>query len=244
MSTATLNLDALWANYRRSGTDDARNAIAERHLDTVGRIAAKMIRRCPKTVDVEDLISWGTVGLMKAIRSFDPDRRVAFTTWASTRIRGEILDQIREHSPLSRLMARRVDQINNFRDRFLQDNDREPSDEETHLACGAKVIADADAARPTGSMEIALKENDLESLVPMVNLVEDHRELDPYTRAAVNDLIDFASRRLKLTEAIIIKSYFIDGMTIKAIGEEILNRSESRAFQLLNVAIEKLRAAA
>jgi len=83
-----------------------RSAAVEPHLPLVATIARAMGRRLPPTVEVDDLINDGVLGLMDALRRYDPQRRVGFTTYAGHRIRGAILDGLRKRDPLPRAYRR------------------------------------------------------------------------------------------------------------------------------------------
>jgi RNA polymerase sigma factor FliA len=79
-----------------------RDRLIEQNLDYARRLAARMARRLPRSVDVEELESDAFLGLMRAAAGFDPGRGVAFTTYASTRINGAMLDGLRERAHVPR----------------------------------------------------------------------------------------------------------------------------------------------
>ncbi len=96
-----------------------QSAAVEPHLPLVAAIARAMGRRLPPTVEVDDLINDGVLGLMEALRRYDPQRRVGFTTYAGHRIRGAILDGLRRRDPLPRAYRRRQKTEPNHRVQFL-----------------------------------------------------------------------------------------------------------------------------
>lgn len=83
-----------------------KSAAVEPHLPLVAAIARAMGRRLPPTVEVDDLINDGVLGLMEALQRYDPHRRVGFATYAGHRIRGAILDGLRRRDPLPRAYRR------------------------------------------------------------------------------------------------------------------------------------------
>lgn len=83
-----------------------KSAAVEPHLPLVAAIARAMGRRLPPTVEVDDLINDGVLGLMEALQRYNPQRRVVFATYAGHRIRGAILDGLRRRDPLPRAYRR------------------------------------------------------------------------------------------------------------------------------------------
>ncbi len=86
--------DALWERYRGSGDPSARKQLLDRYLGLVHRVAREVGARTP-AVELDELISAGTIGLVRALDSFDLSRGLAFSTYAVRRIRGAVLDELR-----------------------------------------------------------------------------------------------------------------------------------------------------
>jgi RNA polymerase sigma factor for flagellar operon FliA len=84
-----------WKEYKQTGDPDIRNFFIEEHYNLVNFIAGRIHKGLPNHVELDDLISHGTFGLMDAIEKFDPDKNIKFETYASTRIQGSILDELR-----------------------------------------------------------------------------------------------------------------------------------------------------
>lgn len=85
----------VWAEYIATGSVSIRNHIVTGHIPLVRYVVARMRTGLPSHVDHEDLVSYGTFGLIDAVERYDPDRGVRFETYATTRIRGSILDELR-----------------------------------------------------------------------------------------------------------------------------------------------------
>src|SRR6056297_423084 len=88
-------IEQWWKNFKEKGCETARNSLMEAHLHLVKYAAERMSAKLPGEVDVDDLISAGIFGLMDAIKAYDTDRGVKFSTSCSARIRGSILDELR-----------------------------------------------------------------------------------------------------------------------------------------------------
>jgi RNA polymerase sigma factor for flagellar operon FliA len=87
--------DALWQRYRATGDPQARTLLLDRYLGLVHHVARQIAARVSDVVEVDDLVSAGTLGLVQALESFDLSRGLAFSTYAMRRIRGAILDELR-----------------------------------------------------------------------------------------------------------------------------------------------------
>ena len=79
----------------KSGNHEARNRIMTQYLPLVKNVAGRMAMGFPRSVELDDLVSTGTIGLIEAIGNYDPERGVKFETYAVPRIRGAILDNLR-----------------------------------------------------------------------------------------------------------------------------------------------------
>jgi RNA polymerase sigma factor for flagellar operon FliA len=84
------------ATYAQTRDPELRGSLAVKHLPLVKFVARKMSRSLPAHMDLDDLVSWGSIGLLDAIDKFDPTRQVRFSTYAVTRIRGAILDGLQQ----------------------------------------------------------------------------------------------------------------------------------------------------
>ena len=105
----------VWAEYKKTGSDNIRNFLIERYLDIVKYTAERMHMRLPSEVDVEDLRSAGLFGLMDAIDAFDLERGVKFETFCTQRIRGAIFDELRAMDWVPRLVRSRTAKVEKAR---------------------------------------------------------------------------------------------------------------------------------
>src|SRR4051812_31706361 len=94
----------LWSDYLHTRSAEARNALVVAYKGLVDRNATQIVSRLPAHVDPDDYVSVGTMGLMKAIAKFDPSRNTRFTTYATQKIRGAVLDELRSIDPIPRLV--------------------------------------------------------------------------------------------------------------------------------------------
>ena len=111
MVEAEVNVQQLWIVYKRTGDRQLRNTLMELYLPLVKYTADRISAKLPNEVDVEDLVSAGTFGLIDAIDAFDLTRGVKFETYCSPRIRGAILDELRTMDWVPRLVRSRAHKL-------------------------------------------------------------------------------------------------------------------------------------
>ncbi len=131
--------DELWTRYRRDGDLRARDQLLERHLGLVHRAAREVVRHAPASLELDDLVGAGTVGLVQALEAFDPGRGFAFSTFAMPRIRGAILDEVRGWDWVPRSVRERNRRIKKAADGLRRMLGREPEPAEVAAALGIDV---------------------------------------------------------------------------------------------------------
>ena len=101
-------VDAAWTAYRTRPTAEARDVIVERYIHLVRYMARRLGRALPPSVDADDLVGAGIEGFLGAVERFDPDQGTDFSVYALTRIRGAMVDFVREIDPVGRTTRRRL----------------------------------------------------------------------------------------------------------------------------------------
>lgn len=114
----------------QNGDTKARNDVWEEYQDLVDYVARRLANTLPRHITLEDLTSYGQFGLLDAIEKFDPDKGFKFSTYALTRIRGSILDELRSQDWVPRSVRQRDRKVESAYQDLVQDLGREPSDEE------------------------------------------------------------------------------------------------------------------
>jgi RNA polymerase sigma factor for flagellar operon FliA len=212
-------------------------------------VAGKVGSGLPAHVDQNDLISYGLTGLAAAIERFDPSREVKFETFALSRVRGAILDELRalDWVPRSvRARAREIEQITLSLEHELQ---RVPTEEETAEALGSPVEdLREDLTKIANSSVIALDEpwtlrDASGDQVSLMDTIADPGAADPARSLAKSDTRDQVAEavaRLPEREKLVIALYYYESLTLREIGE-VLGVTESRVSQLHTKAILALR---
>src|SRR6186997_889080 len=134
-----IELRDLWRRYKGSGDVQARERLVVAYSPLVKYVAGRMASGLPAHVEESDLISYGLLGLISAIERFDPAREIKFETFAVTRIKGSIIDELRslDWVPRSvRAKAREIEKANASLEHELQ---RAPTDQEMSEKLGVSI---------------------------------------------------------------------------------------------------------
>jgi RNA polymerase sigma factor for flagellar operon FliA len=203
----------------------------------------------PAHVDEADLISYGLGGLIFAIERFDLSREIKFETYAITRIRGAIIDELRslDWVPRSvRARAREIERVNVKLEARLR---RAPTDEEmaSELELGLEEFHDA-LLQISNSTIVALDElwnvsDSSGDQVSLLDTIPDHGAPDPEAvvdQGELRDRIADAIAALPEREKLVIALYYYENLTLREIGE-VLGVTESRVSQLHTKAVLRLR---
>ncbi len=222
-----------------------RNALIEQYLPLVRYHAERVWSRLPDEVELDDLTSSGVFGLMDAIDAYDPSRGVKFETYCVPRIRGAMLDELRNMDWVPRLVRSRARKLSEANKELSNRLGRMPSQEElaTHLQMDqaelARVMNDANAVNLV-SLNKKWFETDGSKDVSEIDLVEDERSEDPTSNLQKADLIRMVTKGLNRNERMIIILYYYEEMTMKEVGAT-LDLSESRVSQMHSAIVARLQ---
>ena len=261
------SLGALWSRYLRA-KERARAGIpcpverrkVERELRSMRErlvvnysplaryVASGVLARSVGTVDREDVVSWGLCGLLGAVESYDPSRPAKFETYAISKIRWFILDELRKTDPLPRTARLRARKLEMARCELAQRYGRPPTESELANRLGVsladhRAFVDRVSRSHVGSLEGrpggAPVENGLHELLA------DHRAADPERaaeNAEVRAVLVRALQGLGEQQRFVTACYYYEGLTLREIGGT-LGLTEGRISQILKAAISKLREA-
>ena len=214
-------------------------------------VAGRMSSGLPTHVEEADLISYGLLGLISAVERFDPAREIKFETFAITRIKGSIIDELRslDWVPRSvRARAREIEKANAQLEHKLQ---RAPTDQE--MAAALETTVDefqASLTRISNSSVIALDElwtlSDASGdQVSLLDTLQDPNAADPaqaMDATEMKDRLADAIARLPEREKLVVALYYYENLTLREIGE-VLGVTESRVSQLHTKAVLRLKSA-
>jgi RNA polymerase sigma factor for flagellar operon FliA len=227
---------------RPSGTADA---VLRRHLPLVRDVAHQVACRKPPHVDVDELMSWGMEGLLDAYRRFRPDKHASFRTYARFRVRGVIMDNLRERDLLSRTARRKAVLLERTRRRLEAQLGRTAGEHE--VAAALKIDVAKLRAMTTETEFGTVSVEDLRGSDDRPYDVDRHmpdHESDPLRTVLGRErarLVNAAIRRLPEKEHAAVALYYKSDRTMREVADS-LGLSESRVSQLHSQALARLRA--
>lgn len=247
MSAVPEEEQRLWARFKESGDETARDSLIMQHMGVVKYIAGRMAIHVPSSVEMDDLMGWGVLGLLDAVEKYDHRQDIKFSTYASIRVRGAILDQIRslDWAPRSlRAMARKVSVA---REKLRHEKGGEPDAEDIASEIGAtpEQVEETTAQLQTAAVlsldDYMPSEDSVQTR--KVEMTSDTSSRSPETIATERE------RQERLVAAIlelpdqqqkVLNLYYQEELTLKEIGA-VLEVSESRVCQIHSAAMKRLR---
>jgi len=225
------------------GAANQMQSLVEKHAPLVKRIAYHLLARLPASVQVDDLIQSGMIGLIEAAKNFDNTKGASFETFAGIRIRGSMLDEMRrgDWTPRSvhrnaRLIAETIAELEAEFGRDVKDVEVAEKlditlDEYHHM------LSDVSSGRIIGIEDLGISDD---VLVTANDKQDDHlyeeQASDAFQHALIKNISSLPER-----EAIVLSLYYNDELNLKEIGE-VLSVSESRVSQIHSQALVRLRA--
>lgn len=240
----TVEKEKLWETYQKKGTQELREQLIIEYAQLVKLVAGRLSMYLGHNVEYDDLVSYGIFGLIDAIDKFDAAKNVKFETYASLRIRGAILDQIRKMDWIPRSVRQRQRKIDEAMKAIEMRTGKTATDAQLAEELG---VSDEELC----SWQTQLKVTNLVSLnefeengpEPMIDSAHPTRFLQP------EEVVEEAELKEKLIESLdlltekerrVIELYYYEDMTLKEISK-ILEVSESRISQLHTKALNKMK---
>ncbi|MGL6226091.1 MAG: FliA/WhiG family RNA polymerase sigma factor [Thermoguttaceae bacterium] len=237
----------LWNDFIQDRSNQhLRNQLIEHYVGLVRYHGERVWSRLPDEVELDDLISAGIFGLMDAIDAFDLSRGVKFETYCVPRIRGAMLDELRNMDWVPRLVRSRARKLMEASKELADKLGRQPTHEELaghlHMSSGdlERMMFDANAVNLV-SLNKKWFESDGTKDISEIDLIEDQKEEDPTGRLQKNDLMRLVTKGLNRNERLIMILYYYEEMTMKEVGMT-LDLSESRVSQMHSSIVERLQA--
>jgi RNA polymerase sigma factor for flagellar operon FliA len=242
------DVQSLWRQYRASGDQQVRDRIILTYAPLVKFVAGRVGSGLPAHVDDEDLMSYGLLGLIRAIERFDPGREVKFETYAIPRIRGAIIDELRAMDWVPRSVRGRARDIERAIAELEARLGRAPTDEEIAQRLGLSEEELNESLGEISRTSVAALD-ELWSVsggdqVALIDTLEDTQGPNPQSALAETELreaIGDALARLPEREKLVVTLYYYEELTLREIGE-VLGVTESRVSQLHTKAILRLKA--
>lgn len=243
-------MKAMLDRYRDTGRSSResydlanRDALIRKHAPHVKYIAERFAVRLPAHISVEELISAGTMGLFDALNNFDPAKGVKFKTYATYRIKGAMLDELRRMDWVPRSVRRDTNKIESAINDAWNRYGREPSDAEVAMEMGIdidsyyKMLQGAQGMRLL-SLDDGGTEGTHSSLERLAS--DTPSPLEEYQKKEIKRALADALKTLSKREQMVMSLYYYDELTLKEIAE-VLGVTESRVSQIHSKIILSLR---
>ena len=232
-------------NYRKKDTSYRDQLITE-YLPYVKRIVHRIAVHLPSTIDIDDLMNVGVIGLIQAVDRYDPKRDNKFMTYAVFRIRGAVLSELRSRDFLSRANRRKIRDLENVNLKLEQKLGREVDDYEIAQEMGVDIEQVHRTKQMSGISFISFEElgfSSRDEKEKLINYLIDSDD-DALALTRMKELktaVAKAIEHLPEKERLVISLYYLDELTMKETGK-VLNVTESRVSQIHSQAILRLRA--
>jgi RNA polymerase sigma factor FliA len=236
-----------WMQFKRRGNQQARSELIKEFVALVHYVFGRMSLYLPHVLDDSDLIAAGTIGLINAVDDFDIDRGIEFSTFAVPRIRGAILDELREHDWVPRTARRRAAELNTAMAQAREDETSSPDFSKVARLLGldgAGLSKLMSRVQPVAFVPLdhSPGSEDDETL-SVGQLLADGHSADPCAEAELADqltALGAALETLPQTERQLVVQYYFEDRMQKDIAKELCV-SRSRVSQIHNHAICTLR---
>ncbi len=239
---------ALWERFAATGDPKVREELILKFSPLVKYVMGRLAISLPAILDYEDILSFGTIGLIEAVERFDSTKGVKFETYAISRIRGAIIDALRSLDRLPRSVRAKARETTEAITNLTNDLGREPTDEEVAATLG--LTADAyrrhliDASWTTVSLDMVGTHDDEEdsggAAAGIADPAYEDFSLGMEHQERIGDLAT-SIRELPEREQLILSLYYQEELTMREVSQ-VLNISESRVCQLHARALGRLRA--
>jgi RNA polymerase sigma factor for flagellar operon FliA len=239
-------LETVWKTYKKTRDDNLRNILIEHHMPLVRMIAERVLQTLPKSIELDDLSSAGTFGLMDAINGFDLSRGIKFKTYCTTRIRGSILDELRSQDWVPRLVRLKAHKLERATRQLEGELGRLPNQAELAKALcmtmdELQAHQNEASARTIFSLSEKWDDGDDDKEMEKIEILADKKCTDPVDTIQQRDSLDTITRNLTKKERLIILMYYYEGLTMREIGE-IMELTESRVCQIHSNVMARLKA--
>jgi len=224
----------------------SREEVLRRHLPLVRRVVQRLAVRKPPHIDLDDLVSWGIVGLLDAIGKYDPRKEASFATYAQFRIRGAILDHLRSLDWVPRSVRQKASLIEKTAHALEGTLGRPPTEDEIANELGVSLDAYQELLTRVGEMSLfSLEDLGFGSGEERFNVESSYGDGDEDPLGAILGqervhLVAEAIARLPEREKIVVTLYYHEELTMKEVGA-ILGLTESRVSQLHSQAMLRLK---
>lgn len=231
----------LWRAYARRRDDTSRNLLVERYQPLLDQIVRHFALRLPRTVDRGDLATAANFGLMAAIESFDPARGVRFESYGERRVKGALLDELRNQDWLPRSWRAQIELHKRVVETLRGELSREPDDAEVAAAMDlpldeyGQLFGGGLLSTPLSPANVL----DDEGSTPGLEVVPDRSSAAAEDKLSREDILRLVAQRLSVQEYRLVYLKYWEELSMREIGE-LMSLSESRVCKMHQKLLERL----
>ncbi len=240
--------EKLWKRYHRNRSTKNRNRLVECYVSLVRAEAVRIARRLPAQISMDEIVSAGFDGLMRAVEAYDPEKPAKFETFCRQRIQGAVIDWLRSQDHQSRTIRLFEKQRNRAWEELERELQRPPTDEElrTRLDMSPKQyakmsrISHVGQSVPFSSMDAKLGSLNASPHEERTWEAEDPDAIDPSEQMEQKMLVDILKSGLCRQERLLLALYYEENLSMAEVGQA-LELSESRVSQIHKQVLQQLR---
>ncbi|TRW28621.1 FliA/WhiG family RNA polymerase sigma factor [Criibacterium bergeronii] len=221
---------------------EVRNSIISKYVNLVKIVSGKLFSYYAQKIEYDDLMGYGVIGLIDAIDKYDYKKQIKFETYASFRIRGSIIDHVRNQDWIPRSVRQKSKAINMAFQKLENELGREATDEELANYLGIEVEEIDKLLAQTSFYNVVSIEEEFADNYKL-QLMDEKKENSPQESLEYKDTLNDLTKaidKLKPKEKMIINLYYYENLTYKEISE-IVGVTESRISQIVSSALVKLK---
>ncbi len=243
---STVELDDVWARYKDKPAQDDRDQLIVYYAPLVKFVASRIAAGLPQNVDQADLVSYGMFGLIDAITKFDPGLGFKFETYAISRIKGAVLDELRSIDWVPRSVRAKAKSVERAMSKLESELHRAPTDEEIAAELDLSMAQLTTLYNQISSLGIVALDEMLSfgggDNVTLGDTLADRHEGPGgvYERVEMRQMLAEAINKMSEREKIVLTLYYYENLTLAEIGD-VLGVTESRVCQIHTKAVLHLR---
>jgi RNA polymerase sigma factor for flagellar operon FliA len=238
----------LWEHYKDRNTADARERLILHYSPLVKFVAGRVAAGLPQNIEQSDLVSYGIFGLIDAIDKFDPGRGYKFETYAISRIKGAIIDELRSIDWVPRSVRAKARSIERAYSKLENELRRSPEDREVASELGmseqelATVLGQISFVGVVALDELLSAGSERGSGATVGDTIAGggHDPVEMFESEEMRQVLADAINRMPDRERLVLTLYYYEGLTLAEIGG-VLGVTESRVCQIHTKAIFQLR---
>jgi RNA polymerase sigma factor FliA len=225
---------------------DIKEQIVMKYIPLVKYIASRVIVGKSRYIEYEDLVSYGMLGLMDAINKFDESKGMKFSSYASIRVKGAMIDELRKNSPISKGAMDKLNKYNEVMENLQKKLLREPTVEEIAKDLNMTLEEVSEIEGYINYISVVSLEDMIfseDDEMPLMGTIKDNNSPSPEKMLEEKEQLEYLAKALENMnekDRTVLSLYYYEGLTLKEIGK-VLEVSESRVCQLHSRAIVHLR---